>query len=85
MSNLHQAYEEFALFIASLDPQKLLDLKPSAATLERVEELIFKKKESALSASEQHKLDRYLALEHLIALAKAQARIRLMAAFPMGN
>jgi hypothetical protein len=80
MGNLHQAYEELALFIASLDPQKLLDLKPSEATLERVEELIFKKKEAALDEAEQRELDRYLALEHLIALAKAQARIRLMAA-----
>jgi hypothetical protein len=80
MGNLHQAYQEVAFFFASLDPQKLLDLKPSEATIERVEELILQKKETALSEAEQHELDRYLALEHLIALAKAQARIRLMAA-----
>jgi hypothetical protein len=77
MGNLHQAYEEVAYFIAALDPQKLLKLKPSKAILLRVEELISKKKEKGLSAEEQYELDRYLALEHLISLAKAQARIQL--------
>ncbi len=55
MGNLNQAYEEVAIFLASLDPNKLLELKPSKDILERVE-------------------------EHLIALAKAQARIQLQAA-----
>jgi hypothetical protein len=80
MGNLHQAYEEVAQFIAALDPQKLLELKPSKAILLRVEELISKKKETQLSFEEQYELDRYLALEHLISLAKAKARIQLQAA-----
>lgn len=73
-------YEEVAEFIASLDPAKLLELRPSPAVQERVEELIEKKKDSDLTPDEQYELDRYLALEHLIALAKVRARLRLAAA-----
>lgn len=72
-------YEEVAEFIASLDPVKLLELRPSPAVQERVEELIEKKKDSGLTPDEQYELDRYLALEHLIALAKVRARLRLVA------
>lgn len=74
------AYEEVAEFLAAINPEKLLELRPSPAVQERVEELIQKKKEGALSSEEQYELDRYLALEHLIALTKARARIYLQAA-----
>jgi len=70
------AYEEVAAFLAAINPEKLLELRPSPAVQERVEELIYKKKEGALSSEEQFELDRYLALEHLIALTKARARRR---------
>ncbi len=72
-------YEEVAEFIASLDPAKLLELRPSPAVQERVENLIEKKKDAGLTPDEQYELDRYLALEHLIALAKVRARLRLVA------
>jgi hypothetical protein len=68
------AYEEVADFIAALDPNKLLELKPSAAVQSRVNELISEKSNSGLSSENQYELDRYLALEHLIALAKIRAR-----------
>ena len=74
------AYEEVANFIAELDPQKLLTLKPSPTVQERVETLIYQKKESGLSPDEQYELDRYLALEQLISLAKIHARKRLKVA-----
>jgi hypothetical protein len=72
-------YEEVAEFIASLDPERLLELSPSPKVQERVEELLFKKKDEGLTPDEQYELDRYLALEHLIALAKVRARLRLAA------
>jgi hypothetical protein len=72
-------YEEVAEFIASLDPERLLELRPSPKVQERVEELLFKKKDEGLTPDEQFELDRYLALEHLIALAKVRARLRLAA------
>jgi hypothetical protein len=74
------AYEEVAHFIAELDPTKLLTLKPSAAVQERVETLIYKKKEEGLTIEEQYEIDRYLALEHLVSLAKIHARKYLKAA-----
>jgi len=74
------AYEEVAEFLAKLDPEKLLEIKPSAEVQYRVEELIEKRKESGLTPDEQYELDRYLALEYLISLAKARARIHLAAA-----
>jgi hypothetical protein len=73
------AYEEVADFIATLDPKKLLELKPSETVQKRVEFLIDRKKNNSLSSEEQYELDRYMALEHLIALAKVQARKRLAA------
>ena len=71
------AYEEVADFIAALDLSKLLGLKPCSTVQARVEELINSKKENGLSTENQYELDRYLALEHLVALAKARARIYL--------
>ena len=74
------AYEEVANFIAELDPRKLLTLKPSTIVQSRVETLLFQKKEKGLTDEEQYELDRYLALEQLISLAKIHARKHLKAA-----
>jgi hypothetical protein len=74
------AYEEVADFIAQLDPNKLLTLKPSATVQTRVETLIYKKKDNGLTFDEQYELERYLALEHLVSLAKIHARKHLKAA-----
>lgn len=68
------AYEEVADFIAVLDPNKLLELKPSKTVQSRVNDLITEKTEHGLSSENQYELDRYLAIEHLIALAKVRAR-----------
>jgi hypothetical protein len=68
------AYEEVADFIAALDPSKLLELKPSKVVQSRVNELINEKSNNGLSSENQYELDRYLALEHLISLAKIRAR-----------
>ena len=71
------AYEEVAEFIATLDPKRLLELKPSDTVQSRVEVLMDKKKDNNLTSEEQYELDRYMALEHLIALAKVRARRHL--------
>ncbi|HRI61465.1 MAG TPA: hypothetical protein PK228_17110 [Saprospiraceae bacterium] len=67
-------YEEVAEFIASLNPAKLLELRTSEAMSGRVEELVYKKKDGVISPKEAEELERYMSLEHLIALAKAHAR-----------
>ena len=66
--------------IAMLNPSQLLTLKASKAMSERVEELVFKKKDGIISEEEASELERYLAIDLLIALAKARARILLAAA-----
>ena len=66
--------------IAMLNPSQLLNLKASKAMSERVEELVFKKKDGIISEEEASELERYLAIDLLIALAKARARILLAAA-----
>jgi hypothetical protein len=72
-------YDEVAEFLAKLDPKSLIAWRPSDAVQERIENLIFKKKDNQLTLDEQYELDRYMALEHLIALTKARARKQLAA------
>lgn len=71
------AYEEVAEFIATLDPKRLLELRPSDVVQSRVEVLIDRKKNNILTSEEKYELERYMALEHLIALAKVRARVHL--------
>ena len=69
-----KAYEELVEFIASLSPREVVEFKPSETALQRVWELIERKKTSPLPTNENSELDRYLQLEHLMRLAKARAR-----------
>ena len=71
------AYEEVAEFLATLDPKRLLELHPSDVVQSRVEVLIDKKKNNILTSEEKYELERYMALEHLIALAKVRAKVHL--------
>ena len=71
------AYEEVAEFLATLDPKRLLELRPSDVVQSRVEVLIDNKKNNILTSEEKYELERYMALEHLIALAKVRARVHL--------
>jgi hypothetical protein len=73
------AFDEVADFISELNPAKILTLKPSAAVQERLDDLLQKNNEKGLNDEEKHELERYLTLEHLIALAKTRARKRLNA------
>lgn len=73
------AYEEIVDFIArEIDPTDLVNFHPSQKTKERVADLLHREKTGGLSHDEAAELDRYLALEHLMRLAKARARARLM-------
>jgi hypothetical protein len=69
-----KAYEEVIEFIAAgTTPDRVVSFRPSAATKERVADLIDREKTTALLAEEKSELDHYLQLEHLMRLAKARA------------
>ena len=69
-----KAYEEVIEFIAAgSTPERVVSFRPSAATKERVANLIGREKTTGLSAEEKSELDHYMQLEHLMRLAKARA------------
>lgn len=74
-----KAHDEIAQFIAQISPEKVVAFRPSAATQKRVEDLIFKEKNSMLTEEEKSELDDFLVLEHLMRMAKAHAHILLKA------
>jgi len=69
-----EAFGDVAEILARLNPAQILKLRASTGMAERVEELVEKKKENGLSWEESIELERYLALDLLIGLAKARAR-----------
>jgi hypothetical protein len=73
-----RAYEEIVDLIASGGgPQAIVGHQASAATRERVADLITREKAGTLDDAERAELDQYLQLEHLMRLAKARAQARL--------
>jgi len=68
------AYDEIAAMLAVIDPARLLSLKASADTQQRLDLLLERSKEKTLSKSEKDELDHYIVLERLIRLAKIRAR-----------
>ncbi len=72
------AYLEVVEFLAAgITPESLVQFRPFEATQTRVAELTARDGDDALSASEKQELADFLRLEHLIILAKAQARRNL--------
>lgn len=64
--------------LASLPaPETVLALRLSAAQQERVEELLEKNRNGALSPPEQREWAQYQYVEHLVRLAKARAALKL--------
>lgn len=69
-----KAYEEVIEFIAAgTTPDRVVSFRPSAATKERVADLIDREKSNGLLAEEKSELVHYMQLEHLMRLAKARA------------
>jgi len=74
------AYEEFVDFmIAKMQPQEIIDFKPSERAKARVHELIARQKNEQLGPDETAELNHFLEMEHVMRLAKARARQRLPA------
>lgn len=75
-----EAFGDVADIIAHMDPTKIINLKASQQMSERIEMLINKKKDNNISPDEAIELERLLALDLFISLAKARAHALLKAA-----
>lgn len=71
-------FDELAALLASMDPEKVLAFYASPQAQNRMEELQWKNKESALSEAEKTEMERYLVVEHIVRLAKIRAKQRLL-------
>jgi hypothetical protein len=61
-------------------PEALIAFRPSEAAQQRVSGLISKKQDGTLSLEEESELEDFLHLEHILVLARAQARRHIQVA-----
>ncbi len=73
-------YDELAELLASMDSDKVLRFHASKAAQDRLEVLLEQNKAGQLSELEVQELEKFMAVEHIVRLAKARARQRLAAA-----
>ena len=64
--------------VSGMPPEKIIAFRPPKSAMNRLEALIAKKKEEALTKEESSELDHYLFLEHIFRLAKVRARKKLL-------
>ena len=84
MTEASPAYMEVVDFLVSnTNPEPLLQFRPSETNQRRVADLIERQHEGVLSVEESSELDDYVQMEHLLIMAKAEARIRLQ--FAVGH
>ena len=69
-----EAYSEVAERLARVNPLEISNLPSLESMSERVEELVYKKKDGNISVDETVELERYLSLDMLISLAKTKAK-----------
>ena len=73
-----RAYEEVVEFIAAgSSPEDVAAFRPSEAARRRVEALVEHEKTAGLTENERSELDHTLAVEQIMRLAKARARLYL--------
>lgn len=63
--------------VGGMPPEAIIAFRPPKASMERLEQLIVKKKDTQLSAEEASELNHFLFLEHIFRIAKAKARKKL--------
>jgi hypothetical protein len=66
-------YDEVASFMASMNPEKVIAFKPSSTSQERLDFLLDKQKEIALTPEEKSEIEHYLIINRIVGLAKARA------------
>lgn len=76
--SVSEAFGDVASLIAQMNPEKIVKLKASKVMSERVENLVLRKKEGIITFEESSELERFLALDLFIGLAKARANQLIM-------
>lgn len=71
--SITEAFSDVADLIAQMAPDKVIKLKASKLMSDRVEKLVRQKKEGTITIEEAMELERFLALDLFIGLAKARA------------
>lgn len=66
-------YDEIAAFMAGMNPEKVIEFKPSPSNQQRLDSLLDKQKETTLSLEEISELQHYLIINRIVGLAKARA------------
>ena len=75
---IYRDIDEVIRFITSSpNPDDVLSFKPPVSMEERIEYLIQKKKDSELNLDENLEVERLLIIEHIMRLAKNNARAKL--------
>jgi hypothetical protein len=64
--------------VSGTTPESIIRFRPSEQASLRLEDLIEREKNGTLSPEEKAELDHCLCLEHLMRMAKAKAKARLM-------
>ena len=72
-----EAFGDIATNLAQAAPERIIAMTASPAMSARVEELVGLKKDGRISPDEASELERFLALDLFINLAKARARLAL--------
>ncbi|MGD1070630.1 MAG: hypothetical protein ABSB15_10865 [Bryobacteraceae bacterium] len=81
MKAANPVYLELIDFIVSrTTPEAMLQFRPSEVAQHRLAELIEGQDNGTLSAEETSELDDFVQIEHLLIMAKAQARRRMQLA-----
>lgn len=73
-------YDEIAELLANMNPAKVIQFHASKEAQHRLEELLEKNKEGMLTEDEKIEIERFMAVEHIVRLAKTRAHQRLAAA-----
>jgi hypothetical protein len=66
-------YDEISGFIASMNPEKVIEFRPSELQQKRLDTLLDKQNESGLTTEEKTELEHYLIINRIVGLAKARA------------
>jgi hypothetical protein len=66
-------YDEISNFIASMNPEKVIQFRPSETQQIRLDTLLDKQKETGLTSEEKTELEHYLIINRIVGLSKARA------------